>query len=693
MSRHEFREGVDGPRPLGALIMVATACVTLDITGQMQPWALAVQAAALGAAWLLRERPAPWQQSPLVLNAGLALSVAIASLLWLRGTVAIVALAHFATLTQALQILDARPRRSEFLLVALALFQVILAANLTDSVWFPVLLISFLLSTVWTLLVHTLRAEAIEARDPLAASQVTTPGLLRTTLVASVLSVLLALALFVVLPRMQAAMLPGAGFGSTLATAGFSDQVELGDLGRIRQDPTVVLRVETLEGDPPGPDERYWRGLAFDTFDGRRWSVTPDQRVPVPGRAEWGLGVGRGGGPPPDLVQRIVREPVASGVLFAHGRPRRLQGVLHRVEQDVNGGLYVPSQADERVGYTVASRRRRPDADALASDRTVAPRGDRQRFVQLPDLSPAVAALAERVTESARSDAERAFALEQYLIAHGRYTDTPPSLDPEDPRSPVEVFLEGGLAGHCEYFATAMVVLGRSLGMPMRVVNGFAGGRTNRFGGFDALARSDAHSWVEVYFEEAGWVRYDPTPADLRTAGALALGWRDRAFELASAVELWWFQQVVEYDRSDQARALRRAWLAWRDWQSGAAPEPAAAPERRPARFVDPRAIAAAAGLLAAAVLAARLRGRRRVRAAGPPVFYTRALRLLARRGVVRAASVPPRAFARQVAMEAPAAAAPFRRLTELYLAHRFGGRADRGGAEALRALRDSLRA
>ena len=78
---------------------------------------------------------------------------------------------------------------------------------------------------------------------------------------------------------------------------------------------------------------------------------------------------------------------------------------------------------------------------------------------------------------------------------------------------------------HCEYFASAMVVLARSVGLPSRLVNGFAGSRKNPMGDFVELVGSDAHAWVEIHYEEAGWVRYDPTPPDLRlrTAGALSL--------------------------------------------------------------------------------------------------------------------------------------------------------------------------
>jgi len=703
VTRRAFRSPVEAPRPLGALIMVSAASATLAVTGQIAPWALAAQGAALVAAFALREQPRSWQRSAPVLNTGLVAIAGIAFSLWLQGKLAVVALAHFALLAQGLQLLDARPRRSEFLLVALALFQVVLASNLTDSILFPALLIVFLLATVWTLLVHTLRAEALEAGDPLAASHVATPGLLRTTLVASTASVLLALVLFVVLPRMRAAVVPGGGLGMETPTAGFSDEVQLGELGRIRSDPRTVLRVETLEGEPAAEGQGYWRGLAFDRFDGKRWSVTPSGRIRIPGNAEWGIALSAREGRKersrrPDRVQRIVREPVASGVIFYAGRPERIAGPLEQLERDRNGGVYAPRRSNERVSYTAATRSAEVDRTALRDDRVAVPPGPPGRYLQLPKgLSPRVKALAAEITQGATDDAKRAERLEAYLLANGRYSDTPPRIDPDDPRSPVEVFLEGGLAGHCEYFATSMVLLARAVGLPTRLVNGFAGGRANRVGDFVTLARSDAHTWVEVHFAEAGWVRYDPTPPDLRLRGAA--GGPLSLADVLEAMELWWFQQVVEFDRSTQGRALRSAWLAWRRWRSSPSPGAAAPASGAPAEGtqspVDPRPLVLAALALAGAGLLARARwsGRRRDRVPAP---YARALRLLARRGLVRDPAQAARPFAAQVAGALPAAgAAAFARLTEAYLAARFGGRpmAGDGLEEDLRKLEESLRA
>jgi hypothetical protein len=177
--------------------------------------------------------------------------------------------------TQGLQLVDARPRKTEFLLVALALFQVVLAANLTDSVFFTPLLVAFVFAAVWTLVVHTLRSEALEAGQAREIPRAFTPGLARTAFAASGVAVLLAMLLFVLLPRLQASVVRGPMLGGALAASGFSDRVELGALGRIRSDSSVVMRVETIEGVPPDAGAAYWRGLAFDTFDGRAWSITP----------------------------------------------------------------------------------------------------------------------------------------------------------------------------------------------------------------------------------------------------------------------------------------------------------------------------------------------------------------------------------------------------------------------------------
>ncbi len=685
------------PRPLASYAIVVVSAAALALTGQVSALVLAIHSVAVIVSLRLRNHPRAWQRNASVLNVGLLGSIGVALALWLRGDLALLALAHFTHLAQALQLLDARARRSDFLLVALALFQMVLAANLTDSIFFPPLLLAFLVATVWTLVVHTLWMETIAAGEAWSPQRAFAPRLLRTTLLASAGSVGLALVIFLFLPRLHSgALVTSGGIGG--AAAGFSDRVSLGDLGRIRRDPTIALRVETLSGVAPAPEQSYYRGLAFDHFDGRHWSVTPGGRDPLAIMADLGVRVGRSSREP-DLLQRMLREPVASGVLFGAGRPIQIEGGVGRIERDRNGGLYAPESSDDRVQYAVESETAQPSIEDLRSDRALAPERGGERYLAMPPLAPELFALSERVMSGAGSDVERVAAVERWLREKGRYSDTPPPDRGDDPRSPVERFVLENTEGHCEYFASAMVMMLRSQAIPARLVNGFAGGRSNAFGDFVEVSRADAHAWVEVDFEHAGWVRFDPTPPDLRLRASHA-GMLAQLRDVAGAAEHWWYRHVVEFDRSDQLRALRSGWLAWQRWREEQTVPAAVSPRAPRTGWRDLPWLHWARPVVAAPLCAALLLGferwrRRRARRGPLPAAYGEALRLLEdERGLVRDAATPARDFARQAARAMPpAAAAAFWTLTEEYLRERFGGRRPAAPRRALRALRDSLRA
>ncbi len=704
MSRRAFRIGVEEPRPASAWTLVAVASATLWLTRQLAPWAIAIQLAAIALSYWRRREPFAWQSNAIALNLGM-LGVSGATIhVALQGGPATLGLAHFSALAQGLQLLDARPRRTEFLLVALALFQVVLASNLTDSVFFTPLLLAFLFAAAWTLMVHTLRADAAEAGERRSANLALTPSLFRVTLLASSASAVIALALFVLLPRLHSSVVQAPSLGRVFATSGFSDRVSLGDIGRIRSDPTVVLRVETLEGEAPAARDAYWRGLAFDHFDGETWSVTPPTRTRVPGSAEIGIWL-RSSGRPSNLVQRILREPVQGSALFGVDVVQELQGSVHRLERDVNGGLYAAGQSGDRVRYRIASRRSDWTDAELRADAAVPPKHNRgaiprargavNRYLQLPELSDAVTALAREITDGAETDADRVRALEQYLLANGRYSDAPPTVEPGAGRSPLEAFLFDAMEAHCEYYASALVVLARSVGIPARLVNGFAGGRENELGGFVELARSHAHAWVEVHYERAGWARYDATPPDLRLRAEEAIAFDERIRQLASAMEHWWFQRVVGFDRADQMLALRRGLLAWRELARARGASAGAARGESPNLFAFDAGwrgpVLATGGVVALALLLWRVRAVSSRSAL--PRYYARALRALARRGLVRQPAPGARDFARATREALPErAASAFASLTESYLGERFGNRSATDPESDLRALRRALR-
>lgn len=705
MSRAEFRSRVEGPRPPAAWLMSLVAAATLWLTEQLPPWLVAIQLAAFAYSFATRRRPPAFRSDPIWLNVLMAGVTAATIRSALAGNPATVSLAYFTSLAQGLQLLDARPRKSEFVLVALALFQVVLASNLTDSVFFPPLVLVFLVAVTWTLLVHTLAHEAAEAGDPGAAERAIAPDLRRLTFVATSACALLAVVLFVALPRLKTSAFSG-GLQGAIALSGFSETVALGDVGKIRRDHSVVLRVEAVEGELPRPIDAYWRGLAFDAFDGRSWSISVSERTgprtPVSGIGRFGIELA----PPTRAAtsaQRILREPLDADVLFSAGEPVRVEGPFQRLERDPNGGLFVPGHADERLRYTIWTDARPRDVERLRHERARPPRepgpgGPRptHRYLALPPLDARLRARADAIVAGATSDVDRALRIEAALREQGRYTDEPPQLG-DDETSPIEAFLQGELEGHCEYFASAMVVLARLENLPARLVNGFAGGQPNEVGGFLEVTQADAHAWVEIHFERSGWVRFDPTPPDLRLRAETALSLAQRIAQVASALELWWFQRVVDYDSADQISALRGLWR--RLAPSGLARREEELRPQQPiswellarGRSLELRPVLIAAAVALAAALWLRHEHRRRGDARVPEA-YRRAQRMLARRGLTRAPNVTARDFARRVARVLPTSGAEaFEAITEAYLAERFGARPPSEQEVTLAALRDAV--
>ena len=112
---------------------------------------------------------------------------------------------------------------------------------------------------------------------------------------------------------------------------------------------------------------------------------------------------------------------------------------------------------------------------------------------------------------------DKAVAIERFLRSRYAYTL---KLSGKPGDDPLAHFLFETHAGHCEYFASAMTIMLRTLGIPSREVNGFLPGEYNDLAGDYIVRASDAHSWVEVYFPGTGWVTFDPTPAAIENFGS-----------------------------------------------------------------------------------------------------------------------------------------------------------------------------
>ena len=468
--------------------------------------------------------------------------------------------------------------------------------------------------------------------------------------------------LFFVIPRVGLGALPFRVRTGALMT-GFSDRVELGAYGEIETDDKVVMRVSLPDWvtEPDRLPGVRWRGVALDTYLGGAWSVARPTRVSVPRTHgnEYPVAVPRSTGR--ILVQEIYLEPLGSDVIFATPRVLHLR-VRGAVQLDGMGGFMVPSPL-ARLSYTVYSELDEGTPRPWVRPSPPLDDATRARYLQLPTLSPRVAALARDVAGDSADPLDTARRLATFLSRQYRYTL---SLERVTALDPVEEFLFVRRAGNCEYFAASLAVMLRTLGIPARVVNGFQRGEWNPYGRYYMVRLRDAHSWVEAWTGRGGWVTLDPSP---RIAMPATEGFGSAGLYLDS-LRLRWHRYVINWSLRDQmqvAWALRRQATTWRPWRLNDL-------DQIPAGGL---VVVALALLWAGAVGWGRYRRRSadvRPAATPPPAFYVRALRRLGRRGLAPAPAETAREFAERVAHQAPAYGPPLATVTAVYERCRFAG-------------------
>lgn len=321
----------------------------------------------------------------------------------------------------------------------------------------------------------------------------------RTAATVLALAMPLALAMFVVFPRVQGPLwgMPGdANSGRT----GLSEDMTPGNFSSLAQSETVVFRAH-FDGPAPDQSQLYWRAIVLGKFDGRRW--TRDRPAEAPARFATSLPAGlmtHGAG----VQYEVTLEPLGTRWLYMLEMPQQLpQLATNGARMSAEGELSTVVPVDQRLRY-----------DAVSSLRYVYDGGaelaDAARWLQLPEgRNPRT--LAAGLALAAQGDPlQRANAvLQRFRSEPFVYTLEPPLLGDD----PVDQFLFDTRSGFCEHFSSAFVVLMRAAGVPARVVTGYQGGDTNPVDGYMTVRQSDAHAWAEIWLGNRGWVRVDPTAA------------------------------------------------------------------------------------------------------------------------------------------------------------------------------------
>jgi transglutaminase-like putative cysteine protease len=484
------------------------------------------------------------------------------------------ALAHLIVFLSAIKLLQVKKDRDWVFLYLISFFEVLLAAGLSFSPVFLVTLSLYLLAALSAVTAFEIQKSRrvlpkVETRllvppdsRVFRKNHARRSAAARLPFVALLLLFLifvLALPLFLIAPRSGAAAITRSGIGPT-HFVGFSENVALGEIGELKQDDAVVMRVR-IDEDQPAESLR-WRGVALDEFTGRGWRKSAESRRNsknlVSERGFFQLGTTSG------LhrltTQTFFLEPLESSVLFVAHRSIAIQGELPFVRVDGDGSLQSHRHEFERIIYKAISDRSEPPPDQLRHDRFRYP-DEYVRYLQLPtSLDPRISELAKQILIKANAGTryDAAKAIETELQTNFGYSLQMKATGVD----PLSDFLFNVKSGHCEYFSTAMAVMLRTRGVAARVVNGFLPGEYNETAGAFTVRQSDAHSWVEVYFPETNsWVTFDPTPPAGRTE-PVRTGFAAQLHKFAEALELVWFQYVVGYDKQEQ-RSLATSIQHW----------------------------------------------------------------------------------------------------------------------------------
>lgn len=656
-----------------ATLMALAALGALAAGAGVTPWSVLVAAVlVLGLFWMPDGRAA-W----LVEHGSKLVAVGIFAWVLYLGLIvggdileSGIALLFVLLAGEALRPLDAR---NDFRLYSLSFALVIAATAYYPGVAFGVAFTAYIVLATLALMVGHLRRQAERFR---IADLRIDRSFLAVTAALSCITLLASVVIFVAFPRMPRSWF-GQGRAQSGEVAGFADVVSLGEHGgRLQGNPDVMFRVEFEDEGRPDPSDMYWRGLAFDRFDGIRWSRDGAGRFDEGMPPDWAYSTRWG---PVQQVYRIFGGPPGVRVLFAQQsvlgvRPHSAIRPWMRRNGDIEyRGWDAPV-------YSVMSGPSRP-AEAQLRDAGDRLPPDAARYLQLPPLEPRVARLADSLTSPHPTNLERVRAVERWLSEEFRYTV-------DLPRTAREVSLEHFLferrAGHCEYFSTAMVVLLRAAGIPARNVNGFLGGEWNDRGGYLAVTGNNAHSWVEVWFAGLGWVRFDGTPAADREEMLLAAG-TSRIWPMLfwlDGVQFQWYRWVIAYDLSQQMDLL----AAIGDRFSGQSSSGAA---RDPIEWRRPLAwligVLGAGGLL---WLAARRRSERRSHGTR---LYLALRSSYARGGYPDSPAEPPLAFVDRLRRAGAPGVEDSERIVARYLRARFD--ADDLDHHERRAMEDGLAA
>ncbi|MBS0206885.1 MAG: transglutaminase domain-containing protein [Planctomycetes bacterium] len=463
-----------------------------------------------------------------------------------------------------------------WLLMTLGMMQVAVGSVLTNANWYGLCLVIYLFGAIWTLSVFSLYrvAEEFKVTDPLDRGHVRDSSSSDTAAVfnavrfedharwismrlingvafMSMAGLFVGALFFLLIPRIwvgSALGITDESLPAAMRRTGQATQVNLGDMGAILEsnDPVLTLKIYDHQTNKQVSAETYarWLGLREPLFRGavltdysegtwrpeRNWTTTPDRLT---------------SDPPKNvhlLRQEYHLERIGAEALYCMGRPLAM-----RDPEGFRCGLILPNTLVIRrdwfqrlpgpVDYIafseLPSSEAKQDVGLIATAKEmVVTRVSHyaRRCSEIPEGMNRLREKSDQVVEAKQkeagrplTDVEKAQAIEYFLRDSGEFAYSLNSQVVDPDMDPVEDFLFNRRAGHCQYFASTLALMFRSVGIPTRLVTGFKGGEELPDGTLNVEKRY-AHVWVEAWIDNRKWMTFDATPEDGRAESIDAIG-------------------------------------------------------------------------------------------------------------------------------------------------------------------------
>lgn len=277
------------------------------------------------------------------------------------------------------------------------------------------------------------------------------------------------------------------------ARSGLSDTMSPGNISNLAMSEELVFRAK-IEGKSIEKSSLYWRAIVLSQFDGKTWTHS---------KQHFGVSIIDQQQIKNQVQQHIILEPSESYFLFA-------LDTIVQAPQVEGVETYLNSLGELRLAQ-VMNKRLRYDAVSAPYFQLPSNQQELQANLQLPfKYNPKTILFAKNIQANHQGQkAQIEAVLQHFRNDNFYYTLEPPLLG----RNSVDDFLFTTRQGFCEHYASAFVVLMRAMNIPARVVTGYQGGNLNNVDGFLEIRQSDAHAWAEVWWDNIGWVRIDPTAA------------------------------------------------------------------------------------------------------------------------------------------------------------------------------------